>query len=100
MLGLWRGGGIDEGSDLLMSVNVVATTILACVIAKILVQPPGALASVADFLRHGAARSRLCRFRPDPPLNLRGRGLRQDCDAHREVVVGLMRRNCGAAIKR
>ena len=32
------------------------------VIAKILVQPPGALASVADFLRHGAARSRLCRF--------------------------------------
>lgn len=70
MLGLWRGGGIDEGS--VMWVKAVATAILAGVIAKILVHPPGALASVPDFLRNGAARSRRCRFRPDPPLNLRG----------------------------
>ena len=54
MLGLWLGSGIDEGSDLLMWVKAVATAILAGVIAEILVQPPGALASVPDFLRYGA----------------------------------------------
>ena len=54
MLGLWLGGGIDEGSDLLMWVKAVATAVLAGVIAEILVQPPGALASVPDVLRYGA----------------------------------------------
>ena len=54
MLGLWLGGGLDEGSDLLMWVKAVATSILAGVIAEILVRPPGALASVPDFLRYGA----------------------------------------------
>jgi hypothetical protein len=54
MLGLWFGGGIDEGSELLVWVKAVATAILAGVIAQILVQPPGALASVPDGLRYGA----------------------------------------------
>ncbi len=54
MLGLWLGGGLDEGSDLLMWVKAVATSILAGVIAEILVHPPGALASVPDVLRYGA----------------------------------------------
>jgi branched-subunit amino acid transport protein len=54
MLGLWLGGGLDEGSDLLMWVKAVATAILAGVIAEILVHPPGALASVPGFLRYGA----------------------------------------------
>jgi hypothetical protein len=54
MLGLWLGSGLDEGSDLLMWVKAVATAILAGVIAQILVQPPGALASVPDVLRYGA----------------------------------------------
>jgi branched-subunit amino acid transport protein len=54
MLGLWLGSGLDEGSDLLMWVKAVATAILAGVIAEILVHPPGALASVPDFLRYGA----------------------------------------------
>jgi branched-subunit amino acid transport protein len=54
MLGLWLGSGIDEGSDLLMWVKAVATAILAGVIAEILVHPPGALASVPDFLRYSA----------------------------------------------
>ena len=54
MLGLWLGGGLDEGSNLLMWVKAVATSILAGVIAEILVRPPGALASVPDFLRYGA----------------------------------------------
>src|SRR4029077_7550562 len=54
MLGLWLGGGIDEGSEILVWVRAVATAILAGVIAQILVQPPGALASVPDWLRYGA----------------------------------------------
>lgn len=54
MLGLWLGGGIDEGSELLVWVRAVATAILAGVIAQILVQPPGALASVPGPLRYGA----------------------------------------------
>ena len=51
MLGLWFGGGIDEGSELLVWVRAVATAILAGVIAQIVVEPPGALASVPDVLR-------------------------------------------------
>lgn len=54
MLGLWLGGGIDEGSEVLVWVRATATAILAGVIAQILVQPPGALASVPDWLRYGA----------------------------------------------
>src|SRR5712672_2337670 len=54
MLGLWFGGGIDEGSELLVWVRAVATATLAGVIAQILVMPPGALASVPDWLRYGA----------------------------------------------
>ena len=54
MLGLWLGGGMDEGSELLIWVRAVATAILAGVIAQIVVQPPGALASVPGFLRYGA----------------------------------------------
>ncbi|ABD07107.1 conserved hypothetical protein [Rhodopseudomonas palustris HaA2] len=54
MLGLWLGGGIDEGSELLIWVRAVATAILAGVIAQILVLPPGALAGVPALLRYGA----------------------------------------------
>ena len=54
MVGLWLGGGVDEGSELLVWVRAVATAILAGVIAQILVHPPGALASVPDWLRYGA----------------------------------------------
>ena len=54
MLGLWLGSGLDEGSDLLMWVKAVATAILAGVIAQILVEPPGALASVPAALRYSA----------------------------------------------
>jgi hypothetical protein len=54
MLGLWFGGGLDEGSELLTWVRAVATAILAGVIAQIVVQPPGALASVPGALRYGA----------------------------------------------
>ena len=57
MLGLWFGGGIDEGSELLVWVRAVATAILAGVIAQIVVQPPGAIASVPGFLRYGSVAS-------------------------------------------
>jgi branched-subunit amino acid transport protein len=54
MLALWFGSGIDEGSELLIWVRAVATAILAGVIAQILLQPPGALASVPGWLRLAA----------------------------------------------
>jgi hypothetical protein len=54
LVGLWLGSGVDEGSEVLVWVRAVATAILAGVIAQILVQPPGALASVPDWLRYGA----------------------------------------------
>src|SRR5258708_38565456 len=62
MLGLWLGAGIDEGSELLVWVRAVATAILAGVIAQILVQPPGALASVPDWLRYGAVAAGVASF--------------------------------------
>ena len=54
MAGLWFGAGVDEGSEVLVWVRAVATAILAGVIAQILVHPPGALASIPDWLRYGA----------------------------------------------
>ena len=89
MLGLWLGGGIDEGSELLVWVRAVATAILAGVIAQILVQPPGALASVPD----GCA---MARWRPDLPLSCDAaidfgrRGLRRNRDACRQMVARVM----------
>ena len=62
MLGVWLGGGVDEGSELLVWVRAVATAILAGVIAQILVFPPGALAGVPGFLRYGAVAAGLAAF--------------------------------------
>lgn len=54
LIGLWFGAGVDEGSELLVWVRAVATAILAGVIAQILIEPPGALASIPDWLRYAA----------------------------------------------
>ena len=62
MLGLWLGGGVDEGSELLVWVRAAATAILAGIIAQILVTPPGALASVPDWLRYGAVAAGFAAF--------------------------------------
>jgi branched-subunit amino acid transport protein len=62
MLGVWLGGGVDEGSELLLWVRAVATAILAGVIAQIVVSPPGALASVPDWLRYGAVAAGFAAF--------------------------------------
>ena len=62
MLGLWLGSGVDEESDLLVWVRAVATAILAGVIAQILLQPPGALASIPAVVRLGAVAAGLVAF--------------------------------------
>jgi len=62
MIGLWLGGGVDEGSDALVWVRGVATAILAGVIAQILVQPPGALAGIPDWLRYAAVAAGFAAF--------------------------------------
>jgi branched-subunit amino acid transport protein len=62
MLGLWLGGGVNEGSELLVWVRAVATAILAGVIAQILVSPPGALPSVPGWLRYAAVAAGFASF--------------------------------------
>jgi hypothetical protein len=54
MLGLWLGGGVDEGSEVLIWVRAVATAILAGVIAKLTIFSPGVLASVPTSVRVAA----------------------------------------------
>jgi hypothetical protein len=62
MIGLWLGAGVDEGSELPIWVRAVATAILAGVIAQILLAPPGALASVPDWLRYAAVAAGFAAF--------------------------------------
>jgi hypothetical protein len=54
MLGLSVSGGIDESSELLAWVRAVATAVLAGVIAKVTLMPPGALATVPLTVRLAA----------------------------------------------
>jgi hypothetical protein len=54
MLGLVFGHGIDEESELFSWARAVATAVLAGVIAKILLFPPGALAIVPLIVRLAA----------------------------------------------
>src|ERR1700737_1601660 len=62
MIGLWLGGGVDEGSELLVWGRGVAHAILAGVIAQILVSRPGALASVPDWLRYAGVAAGFAAF--------------------------------------
>jgi hypothetical protein len=54
VLGLVVVRGIDEGSELFLWARAVATAVLAGVIAKIVLFPPGALATVPLSIRLGA----------------------------------------------
>ncbi len=89
MLGLWFGGGIDEGSELLIWVRAVATAILAGVIAEIVVQPPGALASVPDVAALCVWSRRICRLHGLAEIDFRRRGVRRDRDRGGQMVARL-----------
>jgi branched-subunit amino acid transport protein AzlD len=54
VLGLVLGRGIDEESELFTWARAVATAVLAGVIAKLIIFPPGALAAVPMIVRLGA----------------------------------------------
>ena len=54
MLGLVFGRGIDEESELFTWARAVATAVLAGVIAKLIIFPPGALADVPLMVRLAA----------------------------------------------
>jgi len=45
-LGIALGRGLDEGSEIILWVRGVATALVAAVVAKIVLFPPGALAGV------------------------------------------------------
>ena len=90
MVGLWFGGGVDEGSEVLVWVRAVATAILAGVIAQILVQPPGALASVPDLAALRCGRGGVRRVSHHQALDLCRRGLRRNRPGRREMVARLI----------
>ena len=62
MLGLVAARGVDEESELFLWARAVATAVLAGVIAKILLFPPGTLAAVPPFVRLGAIACGLVAF--------------------------------------
>jgi hypothetical protein len=55
LLGLIFARGLDEGSEIVVWSRAVATAILAAVIAKLLLHPPGALAALPLAVRVAAA---------------------------------------------
>ena len=91
MIGLWLGGGVDEGSELLVWVRAVATAILAGVIAQILVQPPGALASVPGLAALCRGGRRICGLSRDAAVDFGRRGLRRTRDAGWQMVARVNR---------
>jgi Branched-chain amino acid transport protein (AzlD) len=62
VLGLVAVRGLDEESEIFLWVRAVATAVLAGVIAKIVLFPPGALASVPLAIRLGAIACGLAGF--------------------------------------
>jgi hypothetical protein len=53
-LGIVLGRGLDENSEIILWVRAVATALIAGVIARIIVIPPGALAAVPLSVRIAA----------------------------------------------
>ncbi len=53
-LGLVVGRGLDEESEIILWVRGVATALVAAVVAKIVLVPPGALASIPLSVRFSA----------------------------------------------
>ena len=53
-IGLLIGRGLDEDSELIMWVRAVATALIAAVVARLTLIPPGALAGVPLWVRLAA----------------------------------------------
>jgi len=53
-LGIVIGGGLDEESEIILWVRAVATALVAAVVARIVLIPPGALAFVPMSVRLAA----------------------------------------------
>jgi len=53
-LGIVIGGGLDEESEIILWVRAVATALVAAVVARIVLIPPGALAQVPLSVRLAA----------------------------------------------
>jgi hypothetical protein len=53
-LAVFLGRGIDENSEILVWVRAVASALLAGVVAKLILTPTGALASIPLFWRAGS----------------------------------------------
>ena len=51
VLGVWIGGGLADDSEFVVWVRAVAVAVLAAVIAKLILVPPGALAGVPLAVR-------------------------------------------------
>src|SRR5215831_7999182 len=49
VLGVWIGGSLPDDSELVVWVRAVAVAVLAAVIAKLTLVPPGALATAAPL---------------------------------------------------
>ena len=62
MLGLAAARGVNEESELFLLARAIATAVLAGVIAKIVIFPPGALAAVPLQIRLGAIGCGLAAF--------------------------------------
>jgi hypothetical protein len=62
VLGLVLARGIDESSELFLWARAVATAVLAGVVTKIIMFPPGALAGVPLSIRLGAIACSLIAF--------------------------------------
>ena len=68
-LGIVLGRGLDENSEIIMWVRAVATALVAAVVARITLFPPGALAAVPVEVRL-AALAWLSGVPADPPFGL------------------------------
>jgi hypothetical protein len=62
MLGVMAARGVDEESELVVWIRSIAVAVLAGVIAKLTLFPPGALADVPTALRVGAVAIGLVAF--------------------------------------
>ena len=72
-LGIVLGRGLDENSEIILWVRAVATALVAAVVARIALFPPGALAAVPVEVRLAALGLRLPGVPADPALGVRRR---------------------------